>query len=114
MTHRTDTAVEPDPGIALIFERLMVIEAQTAELKRVAEQHWRDEERRFRLIDQFLSPAMNLEGLLAQLGDAGRTQNQMLGELRESVERELRAMRSAVRLAIGAAEIEVEAHTRGN
>jgi hypothetical protein len=45
--------------------------------------------------------------LLTQLNETARKQNQGFGELREAIERELRAMRSALRLAVGTAGLEV-------
>jgi hypothetical protein len=94
-----------EPGLALLFERLQVIEAQLAELQRLAEQHWSDEERRFALIDQFISPALNLHGILGQLAEIARSTPQTFTDLRELIERESRMTRSTVRLATGQPEL---------
>lgn len=73
--------VAADPTTALIFERLQAIEGQLVELKRLAELHWGDEERRFRLIDRFLDPTMDLESILSQIAENGRTHNQLVARL---------------------------------
>jgi hypothetical protein len=47
------------------------------------------------------------QALLTQFNDTARKQNQGFGELREAIKRELGAMRSAVRLAVSTAGLEL-------
>jgi hypothetical protein len=105
---------EADSTIAFLIERIETLEQEIREFRNLATQHWSDEAQRFALIDQFLSPAMDLVGLLAQLNDVAVTQNQGFGELRTSIHRDLRAMQSALHLSLSTAGLETEAHVRGN
>jgi hypothetical protein len=103
-----------DPVAAFIIQRIEMLEFKIETFRELAEDHWMEEAKRFRLIDQFLSPAMDVDSLIRQLGELGRNQNQMIVEMQTSIERELRAMRDAVRLAVGTAGLEIETHARGN
>jgi hypothetical protein len=107
--------IEGDPVAAFIIQRIEALEIEMRDFRDHAEQHWNDEARRFALIDQFLSPAMELDSLIKQLGEIGRNQNQMIVDLKGAIERELKAMRSAIRLAVGTAGLEqLQPHAQKN
>jgi hypothetical protein len=103
-----------DPVAAFIIQRIEMLEFKIETFRELAEEHWTDEAKRFRLIDQFLSPAMEIESLIKQLGELGRNQNQKIVEMQTTIERELRAMRDAVRLAVSTGGLETQTQARDN
>lgn len=96
----------------IVITRLTAIEGSIAELAQTANDHAAAEERRFRLIEQFVDPAMNLQGLLVQLLDMGRTQNGTFAAMCEALAREMATTRAALTLAVGSAGLEHEAGAR--
>lgn len=98
--------IEGDPVAAFMIQRIESLETEMRDFRNRAEEHWKEEGRRFALIDRFLDPAMELDSLLKQLGELGRNQNQLIVAMELKIEHELKAMRSAIRLAVGTAGLE--------
>jgi hypothetical protein len=99
---------------AFIIQRIEHLETELATFRDSAERHWSEEARRFALIDQFLNPAMQIDGLIRQLSSLGQTQNQMIVQMQTTIERELGAMRSALRLAVSTGGLELQPQAQKN
>jgi hypothetical protein len=76
--------------------RLLELEQMLRELATEGRAHWAKEERRFELIDQFIDPQLNLEGLLKQMVDALERHRRTVAAL----EQEVRRLSGAIELAI--------------
>jgi membrane-bound ClpP family serine protease len=99
----------------LVITRLTAIERSIEELAQTALEHAAAEDRRFTLIEQFVDPAMNLQGLLAQLLDMGRTHNRTFASMCEGLAKEMATTRTALTLAVSGADLgEVEIGGREN
>ena len=89
-----------EPGRAAsgpaLMQQLLELRQEFDELATEARQHWSKDEQRMQLIDQFINPQLNLEGILRQMVDALDRHRVIVA----AVERELRRLSGAVEIAI--------------
>jgi len=87
---------------AVQHQRLMQIEQAIGALKTAAD-------RRDALLAEWIDPAIDLTGLMAQLAEIGRKNMQVVAELAAQLAREHATTRSAISLAVAAVELEATA-----
>jgi hypothetical protein len=77
------------------MEQIILLRAAFDAFTEEAHAHWEREEERMRLVDRFIDPALNLDGLLKQVFSMLRSEH----ESTLALEREMRRLTAAVELA---------------
>lgn len=90
----------------VIMDALIRIEHKLDNFMAEARAHWLAEEARMRLVDQFVTPQLDLAGTLAGLRDALIRQRETLHMLDQAVREEQHTVYTAMRLRLGARDLE--------
>lgn len=95
---------------AVVYDRLLQIEDHISTLRRMMEDHVAADIRRHKEIlaalAPWIDPALDLEGLMAQLAGIGRDNIRVTSDLAAQLHREMALTRSAVAAATGTLELE--------
>jgi hypothetical protein len=100
---------------AVVYDRLLKIEDHVSVLRSMMLDHVAADIQRHKEIlaalGPWIDPALDLEGLMAQLASIGRDNIRVTGDLAAQLRREMALTRSAIAAATGTLELEATADT---
>lgn len=88
-----------------ILEHVLQIEAKVNEISERLDEALAAVDRRYKLIDQFIDPALNIDGTLKQLISAYERQWKAFSDLNKAVHEELREARAAVAIHLNTEDL---------